>query len=470
MFGATENYYFSKDSMKKSIGIWGFGTVGKSALHYFDQQGFNIHVMDAKNISKTKQKLFHEKKITFKLEKNNEFFFSFCDFLFSSPGIDIRKYYQKYYYKWIRELDLFYQNFGKPIIAVTGSVGKTSITHLLESILSSYGIQLCVGGNMGTPSLDLLYKKNTCDVALLEVSSFQLEYCKSFSPDLAIWTNFYPNHLDRHTSLQQYFDAKFSIIANQHRHQHALLPFSLRKKIRSYKNFAQQLSYFSLYRPSYYERTQLDKHEKLFYIHKGTMYIYTNDLCQKIINVSVLPPITFDINWLIICSALHLLQAPLQKLPTITHNLSLPEHRLEYVGTYRMVQFYNDSKSTTPASTITAIQKFKKHPIKLFLGGLSKGIDRAPFIRALKDTVDYIYCFGAEAAELHYTCKQCSIPSQYYNTLESAFSACIKSVQPGNIVLFSPAGSSFDLYKNYCERGNHFKELVYDYREKNKAN
>jgi len=448
---------------KTRLGVWGFGVTGMAAVNYFYQYGYQLQVMDAKVFSKNEQKFLKQNKISYLNEENKSSFFSCNEFLFSSSGVDIRKYYTIHKQKWINELDLFYSNFNKPIIAVTGSAGKTSVTHLLSQILGCYGLKICTGGNIGTPTFNLLSKKKQTDAALLEVSSFQLEYCKKFAPDLAVWTNFYPNHLDRHGSIYNYFIAKCSLISHQHTEQKALIPLNLLHAIKKYGLPFGHCSFFIDHQPSTTQLRCLQPKNNLFFIDHSIIVKYINGVYRPLINISDLPSLTFKENWLIICSILDMLTLPLALLPKITQQLTLPAHRLEKITSVNAIDFYNDSKSTTPASTYTAVQKLRTKPIFLFLGGLSKNIDRAPFVKTLKNNVAYVYCFGTEAVLLHRMCVAYAIPSAAYYTLDHAFLNVIKKVQPGSIVLFSPAGSSFDLFTNYEERGNYFKKLVNNY-------
>ncbi len=449
------------------IGIWGFGRLGKAAVHYFIDQGYSIEVMDNQKLSLATLQNFTEKNIHFRDEKKeSEQFFLFNEFLLPSPGIDIRKYYATYRNKWISELDFFQTKFKKPIIAITGSVGKTTIAHMLSKILDYHGADRITGGNIGTPTFDLINQQHMCDVAIVEASSFQLEYCKQFAPNIAVITNFYPNHLDRHKDTKDYFKAKLSILAHQNQNQYAVLPFNLRNAIISQIPLRQRCTFFALYRPSDTALKQLKKTESLCYIDNTCIIQYTNGSHTKLIDLQHLTKITFRQNWLILSSLLTLLDISPVSLVKSAQFITLPAHRLEQVATINLVDFYNDSKSTTPASTQAAVKKLANRSIKLFLGGLSKGIDRAPLIKMLKPYVQHVYCFGNEATTLDYTCKQYTVSSTHYKTLKEAFICCVQNIKPGDQVLFSPAGSSFDLYKNYQERGNHFKKMVYAYSKK----
>jgi len=448
---------------KTRLGIWGFGATGMAAAKYFYQHGYQLQVMDVKVFNKNEQRILKQYSISYFSEENKFTFFSCNRFLFSSSGVDIKKYYTTYRQKWINELDFFYSNFNKPIIAITGSTGKTSVTHVLSQVLDLYGLNICTGGNIGTPTFNLLSQKQRVDAALLEVSSFQLEYCKKFAPDLAVWTNFYPNHLDRHGSIYNYFTAKCSLISHQHTQQKALIPLRLFHIIKKYGLPSGRCSFFTAYQPNRTQLRCLQPKNHLFFIDHSTVVKYMNGIYRPLISLNDLPLLTFRENWLIICGILDMLKLPLALLPKLTQQITLPEHRLEKVACVNTIDFYNDSKSTIPASTYAAVQKLRTKPIVLFLGGLSKNVCRTPFIKTLKNNVTYVYCFGAEATLLHRMCVKYTIPSAAYSTLDHAFLNAVKKIQPGGILLFSPAGSSFDLFTNYQERGNYFKKLVNNY-------
>ena len=378
-----------------------------------------------------------------------------------SASVDIRRLYKSYKKQWLFELDLFTESFFKPIVAITGTVGKTTITKLLADILQQYRQKFCVGGNIGTGTLDLIQNQDSVDFALLETADIQLKYATHFAPDLAVWTNFSPNHLDWHDTIEDYFKAKCNILMHQKPHQKALVPVEIIPKLRSLTNLKNRSLYVFSCKPlARAETTLMQPDDILFVIEHNAIVKYANQNRTHLIDLTQLPEITFTQNWLIICCVLDMLGLPLEKLVRSTQNLTLPAHRFEKVATVNQIDFYKDSKRATPASTLAAVQKLHNKPIILFLGGLSKGIDRTKLIKDLKNHVKIIYCFGSEAQELYNACTMHTIPAYCSDTLDKAFHACIDNLQPGDQVLFSPAGSSFDLFKNYQDRGNYFKKLV----------
>ena len=229
---------------EKKIGIWGLGIVGTSAINYFCPKYKNIQLIEKKELDDATKISLQEKGIEV-LNQNSqlETFLKYNDYILFSPGIDLRPY-KEYSHKWLPEVDIFRQEWKKPIIAITGTVGKTSIVHILSAILEANGVKIATGGNIGTGMLDILKLQDEANLAILELSSYQLEHCKTFNPDIAVWTNLFDNHLDRHGNMQEYFEAKLKIILHQNKNQKAILPYNLQDQIEKYKYFEQNLIFF----------------------------------------------------------------------------------------------------------------------------------------------------------------------------------------------------------------------------------
>ncbi|MFC1842292.1 UDP-N-acetylmuramoyl-L-alanine--D-glutamate ligase [Candidatus Dependentiae bacterium] len=508
----------------KKIGIWGFGKVGKSIIRYFIDKSINCEDIKLEILD---QRKLTDQELEF-LEKNNikythythtsdtiAAFLEHNDIIVPSPGIDINPYeknYKKHKHKFISELYLFQEEINKitpkmPVIGVTGSVGKTTIVSLLDQILKLQDVNVWTGGNIGTPLLDIFIdtspKKNTPELALFELSSFQLENSKNFAPDLAIWTNFYPNHLDRHCDMESYFLAKANIIANQ---SCALLPFNIIKELKAHNILSNtsntcntgntgKLYFFSEHKPTQKELQILDPETVLFYLDsnsvksikivqvKNTSYgsgLDTSEVVSTIGNVGQWgewAQFTFRENLLILFSSMYILGLKVYKRKVLsdlvfsqkinineTYNKHLA-HRLEKIATIEGVTFYNDSKATTGASTLAAIKKLHSEKdnnsnIILLLGGLSKGVDRAPLIKEIKDYTKQIISFGKEAQILRNMCQKEEVGCKSFDTLEKTIKAAFAQATKGDIILLSPAGSSFDLFQDYQARGERFKEIV----------
>jgi UDP-N-acetylmuramoylalanine--D-glutamate ligase len=439
-----------------AIGIWGYGIVGQAAARFFYKRGIPFAVMD-KNSAIKDLVAQNFTDVPFFNESESKAFFNAVDTILPSPGVDIRFHYASIKSKLTTELDIFFTELQKPIVAITGTIGKTSITHFLSSLLQEYRIPIATGGNIGIPTLDLLDNK-TAHYAILELSSFQLEYIAQFVPDLAIWTNFHPNHLDRHASPEEYFAAKYQLIALQTNSQRALLPVTLIPWLERFGYPQSTLYFFSthynklLHDLSYKHPVFTCKDQKISVITKGDVL--------PLVDSATLPKTTFLENWLVIVSTLHLLNMPLDEVPAYAQKILGVEHRLEKVAVINNIIFYNDSKSTTIASTLSAVKELADKRIILLLGGLSKGVDRTPLIHALPAHVKHVAIFGKEKDELQQMCWDTQKASSAHSTLEMCLEYAKKIAVPGDVILLSPAGSSYDLFANYEERGRRFKELV----------
>lgn len=442
--------------MQKKYGIWGFGVVGKSVFRYLAHQGHALSVMDKRTLSLDEQALLDSYGAVYIPQDAQELFFETNDCIIISPGIPRPSHLPLE--KVVEELDLFCDAWKKKLIAVTGSLGKTSTVELLSQLLSYTGSSVALGGNVGTGMLDLLEKENRADYALLELSSFQLEQSRGCTPDLALWLNFYPNHLDRHHSLDNYFLAKYSIMRFQKENQKAIVPFTLKDKLRELTN--RPLHFFSA--KPFLDKTvtslgPLDT----FYGKTGNSVVKITNKQEEVLIIKSIPPISFEENWVAVIAALDILKIAKKEEALIQCALSIPEHRLEKVTTLNGVSFYNDSKSSIFEATEAAVETLQPQRIHLLLGGISKGVDRTALVSRLKGKVASVHCFGAEAEELFKAASKAEISAESHRSLEEACIQSFKHAKKGDVILFSPAGASFDLFSNYKERGTAFKATVH---------
>lgn len=394
----------------------------------------------------------------FFLQENLTAFLEYNDYILPSCGIDLRPY-QEFQHKFLSELDIFGTECKKPIIAITGSVGKTTVTHLLSQLIIEQGKNVFTGGNIGVGLLDSIEQANNADYVILEVSSFQLERCKSFKPHVALCTNIHANHLDRHGSLQSYIDAKLQIIAHQDSQDKALFSFAMQEQVKE-KNPNRSFCFFSKKEPTGQELSRLDFSDVLYFLHNSKLMMNYQTTMREVFDFKELPKISYLENVIILSATLHMLNLNLDNFVRIMDEQELPHHRLEKVATINGVDFYNDSKATIPASTLAAIEKIQGKPIVLFLGGVSKGVDRSDFVAQLKDKVKFVYCFGKEAEQLKSFCDSNNIQSIATATLDDAFIHLPNFLKDNNQILFSPSGASFDLFSDYQKRGEYFIKLV----------
>ena len=426
----------------KKIGIWGLGISGKSMVSYLKQYPCSLGVLEKSSTPETNSFCAaHAVTLYADEPEQRDLFLATHDLIIASPGVDLRAY-QQHAHKFLAEADLFHLLWQRKIIGITGTLGKTSITTLLTTLLTNAGISLATGGNIGTGMLDLL--QSDAETALLELSSFQLEYCKHFVADGAVITNLFPNHLDRHGSIEGYLAAKKEILVRQTGNQWALVPLELAAELRKDERLKN--------RPFAFFTNKFDEKFRQFLLPEDK--IYTPDF------LSITPSLSYPQNWLIIAAVLDLMGFDAEKIISQATNLSLPSYRLEEVATVNGVTYYNDSKSTIMQATLAAVDALKNNNIILLLGGTSKGVDRAPFIKELHGKVQKIICFGKEADELCASCTASGIVAHATTTLEEAVKRAYACAEPKSAAVLSPGGASFDLFKDYKKRGERFKELV----------
>lgn len=416
----------------KTVGIWGFGKTGQSVLKFIESKAKRIFILEDNILSKEQQKIAQQAHATFVEPSLLNQFLEICDIIIPSPGIDLRPY-TLCEEKFLSELDIFAQHITTKTIAITGSVGKTTIVTLLTDLLNRLNIKSCAAGNIGTPMLDILSIQNNYEWIVLELSSFQLEQIKLFAPTIAVITNLFENHLDRHGDMISYAQAKSHIFKYQNNDQQLIIS----------QDF---FEYFIDY----------TKNQKVLWLSKDT---YENEITHELSDV------TFPSNWNIIFAIFEFLNIEPKKIISVCADLKKPEHRLELVETLHNISFYNDSKATIPAATLASLENFKDKSVILFLGGVSKGVNRSEMIKKLPKTLKHILCFGKESEELFTFCKKEKFTVTSHKTFEDSWKHCLQIMKPKDIILFSPSGASFDLFKNYEERGNLFKKNVYILKE-----
>lgn len=331
------------------------------------------------------------------------------------------------------------------IIGVTGSNGKTTTTTILYNMLKLSGNNVVLGGNIGTPLTDLLPEIHSNDILLLEISDHQLCDFHDFKTDISILTNICPTHLDYHGTYEHYKMTKKNIFNNHTKADIAIInkdnldALSISKDIQSTKY--------------YFSKDSLDATSYL-----KDDYIYLDNI--KLIDTKkILIPGTHNIEnveaALIACS---FFKMDIDKIITFLASFGGVEHRLEYVRNINGVSYYNDSKSTNPTATTTALKTFNS-PVHLILGGLDRNQDYHELDNYMKNVV-YIYAIGGTTDKVKTYANEVGIPCYKGYTLENAVKFLVNNVNTGDIVLLSPGSSSQDQYPHFEDRGNEFKNLV----------
>lgn len=444
----------------KSVGVWGFGAVGKAATRWCLDQGITPTVMDKQDPTPDDAAWLASHAIPFSSQKNAAAFLAAHDYIIPSPGIDLRPY-AEYQDKFIAEIDIFCTLWKKPIIAITGTIGKTSVTYLLSELLIRSGHRVATGGNIGTGMLALLPEQPEKECAILELSSFQLEYSRACKPTVGIITNIYPNHLDRHGSLEEYTRAKLALIAQQNSDTVAIIPVDLLPVIRIHPKLKDRRLTCISYEPMDPQSLSHFGSERIITrTVAGDIVILEHGTTRILVPSAKIPQASYPANWIIIAAAIDALGYSPSDVFAHAGEITLPHHRLAPVATINGITFYNDSKATIMPAVIAAVDKLSDTRVILLLGGLSKGVNRAPYMRLLAPKVARIVCFGAEAYDLARMCTGAKIEATYHATLEAALQDAYMHASAGDAIVLSPGGSSFDLFADYTQRGARFIELV----------
>jgi UDP-N-acetylmuramoylalanine--D-glutamate ligase len=349
----------------------------------------------------------------------------------------------------ISEIELAYRYIQKPIIAVTGTNGKTTTVNLIAEIFKTAGKKIFLGGNVGNPLIEYVLHRHDADYIIAEISSFQLEGIHTFKPFISVLLNLHHDHLDRYASYSDYIAAKARLFTNQSTGDYAVL----NADDPEIQKMSSALNTTTLYFSS-------ERRVPCGIYYKNHHVYFTNGTAQTCLS--------FDHLYLQGNHNLHNIMAavvvsklcgcPQEKIRhAVCHFKGLP-HRLEFLQEVNKVKFYNDSKATNVSSVARALEALAP-PVILIAGGKDKGGDYRPLAPLIKQKVKTLILLG-EATEKMSRTFQTATPIIVAKTLEEAFRRSLEEASPGDTILLSPARSSFDMFANYKERGNVFKTLV----------
>ena len=443
--------------MSTKIVILGAGESGVGAALLAKQKGYDVFVSDASAIKPIFQSELEANAIPFESGRHDMERILEADEVMKSPGIpeknELVKIIRSKGIPVISEIEFGYRYKGdSKIVAITGSNGKTTTTSLLYHICKTAEQDVAIVGNIGF-SFARQIAIDPKKLYVIEVSSFQLDDIKTFRPDIAILLNITEDHLDRYNyQFEYYIKSKFRIIENQTekdcfiyciddevvvKHLELLttntnlLPFSMKQELKKggyIKN----------------EQMMLKIQEE-----RVTMSIYDFALKGK----------HNAYNTMAASIAASTLGIRKEKIREAVSNFHSLEHRMEFVATVKGVDFINDSKATNVNSTWYALESMQK-PTILILGGVDKGNDYALVADLVKDKVKAIVCMGTDNAKLIEYFKDKVAQIIEVDSAKKAVNASFKLAEKGDVVLLSPACASFDLFKNYEDRGHQFKDSV----------
>lgn len=439
----------------KSIIILGAGESGIGCALLAQSRGYNVFVSESNNIHESTRIQLIENNIEFEENSHSKAIKMKPDFVVKSPGIadtsQIIKSYIKNNINVISEIEFASRYTDSEIIAITGSNGKTTTTLLTHQILSDQGLNVTIGGNIGTSFSSLLIS-NDYNYLVLEVSSFQLDGIVEFKPHIAVITNLSPDHLDRYKNYEDYIKSKFRIVMNQNSNDYLIYDGD-DSTINSYinkNNIKSKLIPFSTER----------KIEEGAYYNNQSINISINK--KKL----VMPTENFSIkgkhnikNAMAAATVAHLLKIRKQTIRKSLEHFQSVEHRLENVLTINKVNYINDSKATNVNATYYALDTMEA-PTIWIVGGIDKGNKYEDLFPLVHKKVKAIICLGKNNFKLIENFENIVEYIVETTSMEEAVSTAYKIAKPGYNVLLSPACASFDLFDDYKDRGRQFKASV----------
>lgn len=316
---------------------------------------------------------------------------------------------------------------GEPVLAVTGTSGKTTTVSLAAAMLQKQGYAVFLGGNIGTPLSEYVLSGRRADVLVLEASSFQLQGCSTFCPRVGVILNISPNHLDHHKDMAEYVEAKFRIFRCQEEGDLAIMGEGLRKLAGAFRLRARQQIFIPADRPPRFADCQLLGAHNNFNVEAAWL------ACRF-----------FGVSEANAAAAV----AAFRPLP----------HRLERVRRHRGVLYVNDSKCTTVAALKVALESFDQ-PVRLLCGGKFKGGDLAALAPLVQAKVQEVALFGG-SRDVFEKAWGDIVPMHWHEHLKEAVTLLSHTACKGDVVLLAPATSSFDQYGSYIKRGEDFKRIV----------
>ena len=444
--------------MKKRIVILGAGESGVGAALLAKQQGYDVFVSDGSPIKEVYKNELALGQIDFEEGQHTIEKILIADEVMKSPGIpeknELVKTIRAKGIPVISEIELAYRYKGDSIIiAITGSNGKTTTTSLIWHICENSGKDCAMVGNIGY-SFARQVAVDPKPLYIIEISSFQLDDIQTFRPDVAVLTNITPDHLDRYDKMQNYINSKFRIVENQQEGDVFIYNLDDEETTKHINNYS--------IKSTLYPITMSKELPQGAYLTTTEMNLkWKGEEMQMSIDDFALKGKHNQYNSMAASLASTAVDIKKSSIRESLQTFESLEHRMEPVATVRGVSFINDSKATNVNSTWFALESMEK-PTILILGGVDKGNNYAILNEMAKEKVKAIVCMGNDNEKIHESLGDFVSLIIDTTSAADAVNTAFRIAEKGDVVLLSPACASFDLFKNYEDRGNQFKAAVKD--------
>ena len=443
--------------MNDNLVVLGGGESGIGAAYLANKKGIKVFLSEKKLIDKKFKKILTENNIDFEEGDHSLEKLLNATEIVKSPGIpdssNLIREIRRNNIPIVSEIEFASRFTNAKIIGITGSNGKTTTTSLIYHILKSSGFNVGVAGNIGN-SFSFLIANNEYEYIVLELSSFQLDGVLTFKPHIAIITNLSPDHLERYKdNFENYINSKFNLVLNQVNTDYLIynsddikiISELIKRKIKSIK------IPFSFSKTNFNNQVYVEKNIIKSEINKNKFMIPIESLSLKG-NHNVQ-------NSMAATTVAQLLKISNEELRESLGNFQSISHRLEHVLTIQKVKYINDSKATNVNAVFYALDSMKSSTVWI-AGGVDKGNNYEELLPLVREKVKAIICLGLENSKLLETFSSVTEIIIETTSMVEAVKLAYKIANPSDSVLLSPACSSFDLFKNYEDRGNQFKEAV----------
>jgi UDP-N-acetylmuramoylalanine--D-glutamate ligase len=439
----------------KKIVIIGMGKTGIATARFLGKQGAKVIVTDEQPVdqwSSEFEKIAKEKWL--EIGSYNTRILTGACIVVPSPGVppdnDLLVEAQKKNIPVISEIEIAYRFLKVPVIAVTGTNGKTTTTTLLGEILKHSGKKNFVGGNIGTPLIEYVEGSQKDDFIVAEISSFQLQWIEKFRPFIAVLLNITCDHINYHGSFAEYRRIKTRVFANQTKVDFAILNAADPEQEEIDRIINAQVIKFSSKRVL----------QKGIFIKKNNMILRMPGANEEQYPLSIinLPGLHNAENVMAAIMAARICGCSQGNIITAVSAFRGLPHRIEFVGEKNSIKFYDDSKGTNVGSVVRAMETFDK-PVILLMGGRDKDGDFETLKPLLAAKAKKVILFGEARNRIASLIGQ-DMPALKKAKLREAIESAYKIAQPGDIILLSPGCASFDEFANYKERGKFFKDVM----------
>ncbi|MCI8460802.1 MAG: UDP-N-acetylmuramoyl-L-alanine--D-glutamate ligase [Bacilli bacterium] len=433
----------------KKIAILGFGREGKSTYKFIRKYlpEKELTILDINEINITDQ---YTNVITGKTYLKN---LDIYDFIIKTPGISLKDIKDSNILNKITsQLELLLEVYKDNVIGITGTKGKSTTSSLLYEVIKKQKESVYLLGNIGTPVFDNIEEYNKDTILVVEMSSHQLEYIK-VSPHIAIILNLFEDHLDHAGTLEHYHANKMNIFKYQTKKDYSLYAednFYLNERINSY-NY-QGIKYSIRFDDKYPKKNGVQIHDKNIILNDETLYEDKDRFLKGEHNLK---------NIMFVVTVAKILGLDLEQASQIIYKFKGLKYRMEYIGTYDNISYYNDTIATIPEATINAIKTIKNVDTLIF-GGMDRKIDYKDFILFLKaSSINNFICMPSTGTKIGKILERETKKNIYFvDNLEDAYKISKEKTEKDKSCLLSPAASSYEYFKNFEEKGKIFERLV----------